>query len=812
MTTESRVDATTDSFRQRRLLGWLAVLAGILAAILWLYFAAPSWWEPIRAEDISQARLDVAPAPARPESFLRQSFIPLHDGLDAIEITLAHTGAGNGSGGSLTLQVTDDAGRTIAVNEWRNAELRHNQKLELALPPQSGSAGRTYTLSVHGNEANTYSAWATSLDVYSHGSLDGAPGAADLQFTTRYRLLPASFLRSLSSLAGEGAAIILLTLLLLLLPGSTVLLLAARRLPRLDPAAWLALALALGTAFWPLVWQWTAVIGWRWRATSLWFLLVALVVLSSFLLWRRRPRLGRIRWHHLLLAFLLVLGFAVRLLAVRDLAFPPWVDSSRHALITVLMSERGQMPDDYLPYLPVSRTLYHYGFHSVAASLNILGDWDVPRLLLFAGQTLGAAVPLALYGATYIVTRRPWASLLAAFLVAFPFYFPAYYVTWGRYTQLTGVLILPLLISLTWQPLRGARRWRGAWPLLALLAAGLALLHFRVFLLYLLFVPLALMAARGRAARTVVVAGLVGAMLAGPYLAQLGRQTGVGDVLNTPPASYASFPTGYLTIGWERAFWWLAALTWLAALFAATRGRAWARLPLLLAAWVGVMFLAFTGVLPNTWLINLNSAYIIFFVPVAFLLAIGAEAIRRAVPHTLAVRVVVTAIATFVLAVALLFGARQQITIVNPTTILVYPADVPAIEWARANLPPDARIAINAWQWLGKTWAGSDGGAWLLPLTGLETTTPPVDYTNSRALILEVDAFNQVAQGVDDWSQPAAADWLRTQGVTHVFTGARGGFLDPAALLRSSELCSLYARDGVFVFGLRAGGSAVCPP
>jgi hypothetical protein len=66
-----------------------------------------------------------------------------------------------------------------------------------------------------------------------------------------------------------------------------------------------------------------------------------------------------------------------------------------------------------------------------------------------------------------------------------------------------------------------------------------------------------------------------------------------------------------------------------------------------------------------------------------------------------------------------------------------------------------------------------------------------------------VGAFNEAASVVADWSDPAAAAWLREQGITHVFVGARGGFLKPEGLGQNPGLELLYARDGAFVFGVR---------
>lgn len=796
----------------RRRYGWLWLACGLLAALLLLTWRAPSWWAPISAEDIEQSRLDIAPAPPIPGHGLQQTFVPRHNGLESVSLTLSRAGSGDGQGGSLTVALQDETGQEIARVVWPNEQLRHNEERELRLPPQRSSAGQAYTLVLEGDEANIFSAWAYSLDVYGDGALTGAEGAAELKFTTRYRLLPADALRSVVALGRESAPILGFATLLLLLPGVVLLLLGSRLLPRLDPAAWLALAGALGMAIWPLLWQWLSLVGGRWRDWSLGLVLLALALALVVLLWRRGPYVRPLHWHHLLLALLLLAALAVRLLAVRDLAFPPWVDASRHALITQIMAERGQIVRDYAPYLPVERVPYHYGFHTLAASLALLGDWPLPRLLLLLGQGLGAAVPLALYGATWMVTRRRGAALLAAFLVALPFYFPAYYASWGRFTQLSSLLVLPLLLVLTWQALAGARGWRGAWPLVGLLAAGLALVHFRVFLLYLPFALLALFAARGRGGRSLVAAGALGAVLAAPYLLPLALHAAPSGMLTTAPEDYAAFPTGYLTAGWEQAFWWLGAGAWAVSLVAALRRRRWARLPLLLAAWLGALVLALTGPFAAIWLVNLNSAYIVFFAPLALLLAVVAGRLARRVGQNAVLRSCALAILGLFLPVALLFGARQQITVINRETILGRPADVAALDWIERELPDDARVAVNAWKWLGNTWAGSDGGAWLLPLTGRASTTPPVDYIYDLTLGHEVDSFNRGAQAVADWSEPAATARLQEAAVTHVFIGARGGFFDPADLARNSDLCTLYRRDGAFVFGWRKMEQGRCLP
>uniref|UniRef100_UPI0035AFE809 hypothetical protein n=1 Tax=Promineifilum sp. TaxID=2664178 RepID=UPI0035AFE809 len=79
-----------------------------------------------------------------------------------------------------------------------------------------------------------------------------------------------------------------------------------------------------------------------------------------------------------------------------------------------------------------------------------------------------------------------------------------------------------------------------------------------------------------------------------------------------------------------------------------------------------------------------------------------------------------------------------------------------------------------------------------------------VDHIYNADLFAQVRAFNERGFAVEDWGDPAAADWLRAQGVTHVFVGQRGGYFDPAELSRNPSLELVYRGGGAFVFALTA--------
>ncbi|MBP9656658.1 MAG: hypothetical protein KBD86_02425 [Candidatus Promineofilum sp.] len=796
----------------------------LLGICTWQYLCGP-----LVAEDIAQGRLDTAlPAP-QSDLAIEQTFVPRHDGLNEIELILVRYGGTSDaleSDDTFSVELRDDTGALVAAETQPTAGLDHNQTYTLTFPPQPRSAGRLYTLRLSGSEANHISAWGYSLDVYSAGALSILTGplrpeatasdARDLRFVTRNALTAGETLdATVAPLRQIGLG--LAALLMLPLPG--ILLLLWLRPRGWNAAAWLGAALSLGVAAWPLLWYWVSLAGGRWSGGLLWAA-VGLGWLAAALVagrrWASRERNAPTVGHrrpvtlvYLLLAVLLLLAIAARFVAIRGLAFPPWVDSSRHALITAVMVENGRTPTGYAPLLPVDRFPYHFGFHTLPTGLFMMTGEPLPGLLLYLMQLLGGLLPLTVYAAGWMVTRRRVVGLLAAFLVALPFFFPGYYATWGRMTQLTAMMVMPVLLGLTWRVGRG---WPRVWPLIGVLAAGLFFIHFRVFLFYLPFAAVAAVAhwINFRRVSGLLKAAGLGLLLILPRAIELSAATNPIQTFRQSQTGYNDFPTGYITTGWERVYLVVAAVAIGYLLIEFARRRRWTTFPLLLVVWVGALFVLLAGErlgLPETLVVNLNSMYITLFLPLALFLAIAADRLwwladsrtRSILPARFALAV----LAGIMLGLPALFGWRQQVNILNRQTILALADDLPALTWMKEELPRDARVAVNAWRWSGVTWAGSDGGAWIVPLTGLETTTPPVDHIYNRELFAAVRAFNEAASAVEDWSDPAAAAWLSEQGVSHIFTGARGGYFDPAELGRNPALEMIYNHEGTFVFALR---------
>ena len=120
-------------------------------------------------------------------------------------------------------------------------------------------------------------------------------------------------------------------------------------------------------------------------------------------------------------------------------------------------AERGQAPLSLRPYLPVDQLPYHWGYHVLVAAAMQLSSLDLPQAMLVTGQALNVLHVLAAAGLAAYLWRRPLAGIAAALAVGLLSIFPAYYVSWGRYTQLTGLLLLPPLM-IAWLELLKASR------------------------------------------------------------------------------------------------------------------------------------------------------------------------------------------------------------------------------------------------------------------------------------------------------------------------------------------------------------------
>lgn len=556
------------------------------------------------------------------------------------------------------------------------------------------------------------------------------------------------------------------------------------------------------------------------------------------------------------LALIFLASLAVRLIMVRDMTAPAWVDSVHHALLTRLILEKGGFPDTYQPYLEAPNALYHTGFHSLAAAFIWLTGMEISKALLLLGQLFNALAVFAVYLFTTRLVRDRLSGLVAALVTGLVTPMPAYYTSWGRYTQLSGLLILPVVFFVTMAVLEATPPARSArLRLLALgglACAGLLLTHYRVAAFTGCLVLAALLTRGGFALRE----RRKGNQQNGPQV-EIPAQNDIGYAQQTEKQSkqeylgYAHPGSSFLTAFTRLSAlalasvllslpWWLQTLPDLVAstlqkgasntevfsdfawrylntalgvpamllaglglLWGLFRRRwfAWA-----LLAWLALLFmLANLGAfgVPAGGYMNSTSVEIMLFIPISLLAGYLVSDWGRGISRRLKdpLRPYFLGLCALLALGTGWLGAQRLLPILNPVTMLFRQADRPAMAWIEANLPQDAVILVNPISWGYGLYAGSDGGFWITPLTGRRTLPPPVLFAlggSSETYRQTREACKRILELAGD---PAGLHaYLQELDIRYIYLGARGGALSPRALQASPLFRVIYAQEGVWIF------------
>jgi hypothetical protein len=593
---------------------------------------------------------------------------------------------------------------------------------------------------------------------------------------------------------------------LYLAPGLAVLRLLWPRERALHASARAALAVCLGAALPPLLLLLARIAGLPWGAAATWgYLLLSLLVwlrleVGEWRLRRQLPIAGPQSRATFDAASLALLGITlaallVRLYATRDLRVGLLGDSYHHTLMAQLLVDNRGLFQSWQPYAPLTTFTYHFGFHSNAAFVHYVTGLDMPRSVVWTGQILSALAAPAVFGLAVGLGGSRWAGAWAALIVGFVANLPAFYVNWGRYTQLTGQIVLVAAV-VCWVNYADETRDQGPatkdqgprtedgvvrlWPwaagprriiswrllvLTALVTAAMILTHYLVTALAGLLIAsylVALVVARrswrlaGVVAARAAAAGGLALLLAAPWLLNLLRgqlvrnanglvSGGASQVviaqLSTLEPVVPKYVGGYVLLGA------------LAGLLVAGWRREW-RLALP-AAWCALLVLVvvpYVAGLPGAGVIDGLTGLGTLYIPTALLAGYGLAAAQEwlsrsstSLPTAKTPRLSASMSFSWrslrlggIFSVALVLGVIAsntgwQARVVSRDTALVTEADLTAMEWIRANTPPRARFLINAFPAYGGTLAaGSDAGWWLPLLARRWASLPPLTYGSEQ--------------------------------------------------------------------------------
>ncbi len=470
---------------------------------------------------------------------------------------------------------------------------------------------------------------------------------------------------------------------------------------------------------------------------GLMLILLIFIILAILGFIKRGFRFQRKYLPHLIIGLIFFsLTLFLRFYQARELLLPNWVDSQHHYLIVRVILENGGLPKNLSPYLE-GPFYYHFGFHAVTAMFTAISGMQIGDAMLLLGQVLNAAVSLSIYALGKTLWRDWRPAAIAVLLVSFVTRMPAYYLSWGRYTLLTGMILLPLAMSLAITMLKKPRPWRYTLSL-AVLTSGLLLSHYFAASLLAIFLILLTIAhlpprmknwAKAAAALLPIFLGAVlGLLLALPWLLRvLQFYPGQPKVSAALPESLDALINGDIGYIWQllgpTSNHWLLLVAGIGVILGLIHKKnlgfvLWSLLIAMMSVPWGIRFNPFR---PDHFVI-------ISFLPLVLWAGYLVWQVSLLLRKWSGKRWLELAMISLFLMGWIAWSFPLSTNIVNPVTVMVTEDDIAALNWIRENTPEDARFYINTTHWQNGVYRGVDGGGWILPYTGRWALVPTVFY------------------------------------------------------------------------------------
>jgi hypothetical protein len=215
------------------------------------------------------------------------------------------------------------------------------------------------------------------------------------------------------------------------------------------------LAVCISIAFYPVFFYWSRILfpSLRLGPHKIQFILV---LWGITIIWRLRSywreQIDFDRWEVLGL-FVMAATLFTRYWILRDHPYPAWTDSLHHTLITQLTATGGKLPNDLQPFSPVPLGMYHLGLYSISGLVQMLANVPAHTALLLTAQTLNGLCPVGVY---LLLDRKinRQGAVIGTLIVGLVSFQPAWYVNWGRFTQLASQTILLAAVLITWENIR----------------------------------------------------------------------------------------------------------------------------------------------------------------------------------------------------------------------------------------------------------------------------------------------------------------------------------------------------------------------
>ena len=760
-----------------------------------------------------------------------QTFTSLHRGLNEIGITLSSESTVSGN---LKLDLYHNLSKTLLLSKEYPVSVSTPKYFVLDFETQTDSYLNDYFIELNWNGSGPISFQTNISESYDQGSLyvNSSPVLAQLSFSLAYDRVQLSL--GLALIVFKWFWQFLLTLLILLLPGWAVMTYCWSGWKEYDFFLRLALAFGFSYAFYPILFLLTDLINFHpGEVFFVWIVIGVSVVLLLLFYWPdiQNSRLSikklishlrpdSVNWLDASFLLILLVIFLVKFWALRTLDTPMWGDSYQHTVITQLILDNKGLFDSWQPYVPYESLTVHFGFHAISAVYAWISNQNASQSVLWIGQISNALAALSLYPIAFkIAGNKKYAGMIAVVIAGLVLKYPNYYVNWGRYAQLSGQVLLPLVGFLLVESLFSSKNSKKNLTIVSVFLGGMALCYYRMPFFLIIWLPLLfgemLVWLKTKENKFLPLFTRIALILLGmlvllvPLFSRIFGGTLAESVGNVQPPTLNEAVSTFITNLKSTKEYYSQPLLILAVISAV--------IGLLIKQWrvlavvLGLVLLHAYNIgtvinLPFSNFIDNFSiqimAYIGLSVTIAYLLALifdNLEKIHRGIP-------------VFLFCVISLFFAFTAKNVTDKKHEMVTRPDLRAFDWIVDNTEQDDLFLVNGFTIYDNTsGVGSDAGWWLSLLTDRENTMPPqyavlnekpesLDYTDWT-----VDVVNlfETHPPTSEEGKTAMCNW----GIDYIYIGQKQGSVnDPTPLLNWREwdnvphLTLAFAEDHVRIY------------
>ncbi|MBI5943777.1 MAG: hypothetical protein HY864_05360 [Chloroflexi bacterium] len=473
-------------------------------------------------------------------------------------------------------------------------------------------------------------------------------------------------------------------------------------------------------------------------------------------------------WALIALICFLLMFCILRLPFIKELALPPYSDSIEHYQIIRDLSHPELPPLAFYKIERLTSRYYHLGFHVLAASLATLTGSPIEQGMLVLGQILQVIIPLSLFFPIKAITKNNFAGLGAVLFAGLCWRMPSFASNWGKYPALASLSMLPLLPGFLYaaQESENHRQLKKLTLLAAAVGTATILAHTRSLIL--LVILLGSWWLSGRIAR------------AQPLWKALGIATlfllifGLGHIINTNGIlDYVFIP--YLRDGYLPSILVILLLP-----FGLNKYPRLAACSLLF-----LLFILISSVLPLPaglgrlgfqHLLDRPFAQMVLFLPLSVLGGTGFAGLHEGLTHFRGSTLILP-LFTFG---ALVYSLAYYEIAPSSCCQLANLEDITAYRWIENYLPESAVILIASSQTPTRSY-GVDGGAWITPLTGIQT----------------VMRSNQTP-----FNTKAIFEELCLQGITHIYAGGNAARFHVEEIASTSWYAIRFNTPGAYLYEL----------